>query len=568
MTQVLSRSESTALHVDFWDALDAAGVAFEHPGAPEGRACEGPEATRPECASKDSFEEPTGYRPPVPIGGRVFPTSTPEVEAVVKAANLAGVALHAFSRGKNWGYGSAAPPAPGQVLVDLSRMNRIVEVNDELGYCVLEAGVSQGQLAAYLEKHHPGLWMDATGAGPDASVVGNTVDRGFGHTRYGDHFATCCGMEVVLGDGRRIRTGYGHLEGARGERVYRYGIGPMLDGVFAQSNLGIVTRIGLWLQPKPVCMVPFAFRVTNEADLEHVVDALSSLRRDGVVTSAVHVANDLRLLSARMRFPWDRTGGATPLDDPTRAALRKEAGAGAWNGLGALQGTPAMVRAAGRELKRRLRPVSVVLLPSWKRRLAGRVAGVASAVGHRKLQEQLALLEPAVELLQGKPNREHLKGVLWRVRDSNYAAGAPLPDVHDPIAENAGLRWVSPLLPMTGRDARACLDILEPIYQKHGFDPLITLTALTERAMIAVTNLAFDRRLPEEVEAAQRCYEELNAALKNEGFYPYRVAQGDVRAWADATDPFWEAVADIRRGWDPGGVLSPGRYAPECGPNG
>lgn len=548
MRDASAPSESGSAASGFWSALRAAGVACEPGHEHEGAA-----------------HAPTGYCGAVPIAGRAFPTSTDQVTATVAAANDFGVALHALSRGKNWGYGSAAPPRPGQVVVDLSRMNRIVEVNDELGYCVLEAGVSQGELSAYLAEHHPGLWMDATGAGPDASVVGNTMDRGFGHTRYGDHFLTCCGMEAVLGDGRVVRTGYGHFGGVRAARVYRYGLGPMLDGVFAQSNLGIVTRIGLWLQPRPACLVPFAFRVKKESDLERVVDALGGLRRDGVVTSAVHIANDLRLLSARMRYPWARAGGAGALSDALRDELRKEAGAGAWNGLGALQGPPAMVRAAGRELKRRLRPVSVVLLPAWKRRLAAHAARAMAAVGYGKLAEQLALLEPAVDLLQGRPNREHLKGVLWRVRDENDREGAALPEVADPLAAHAGLRWVSPMMPMTGADARACLDVLTPIYQRHGFDPLVTLTALTERAMVAVTNLAFDRRNETEVAAAQRCYDELNAALRAAGFYPYRVGRGDVSAWAEPGDPFWSAVADIRRAWDPRGVLSPGRYAPPTG---
>ena len=94
--------------------------------------------------------------------------------------------------------------------------------------------------------------MDATGAGLDASLVGNTLDRGFGHTPYGDHSATACGMEIVLADGSVLNTGYSHIENAKAKYCYRYGIGPFLDGLFQQSNYGIVTKIGLWLMPEPV----------------------------------------------------------------------------------------------------------------------------------------------------------------------------------------------------------------------------------------------------------------------------------------------------------------------------
>src|SRR2546429_7881245 len=81
----------------------------------------------------------------------------------------------------------AAATRENQVILDLQRMNRIIEVNPKLCYAVIEPGVTQGQLHRYLQEHRPGLWMDSSGAGLEASIVGNVLDRGFGHTRYGDH---------------------------------------------------------------------------------------------------------------------------------------------------------------------------------------------------------------------------------------------------------------------------------------------------------------------------------------------------------------------------------------------
>ena len=89
-------------------------------------------------------------------------------------------------------------------------MNRIHEVNVELAYAVVEPGVSQGQLYEYLEEHETGLCLDCTGAGRGASLVGNALDRGFGHTRYGDHFATACGLEgrtAILALGEKGSSG-------------------------------------------------------------------------------------------------------------------------------------------------------------------------------------------------------------------------------------------------------------------------------------------------------------------------------------------------------------------------
>ena len=110
-----------------------------------------------------------------------------------------------------------------------------------------------------------------TGAGPDASVLGNVVERGFGHTPYGDRFLHSCGMEVVLADGRVLKTGFGAYENAKARHVHRWGIGPSLDGLFTQSNFGIVTKMTVWLVPAPEACQAFAFSIPNDEDMEKIV---------------------------------------------------------------------------------------------------------------------------------------------------------------------------------------------------------------------------------------------------------------------------------------------------------
>ena len=160
------------------------------------------------------YARTTGVRSHEPLAV-LYPETAAEVQAVVRVAGRYGIPLYPISRGKNWGYGDAAPSGQGQVIVDLGRMNRIVEVNADLCYAVIEPGVTQGQLQQYLQQHHPNLWMDSSGAGASASVVGNVLERGFGHTRYGDRFLQTCGMQVVLGDGRLLETGLGHYGNAK-----------------------------------------------------------------------------------------------------------------------------------------------------------------------------------------------------------------------------------------------------------------------------------------------------------------------------------------------------------------
>lgn len=76
----------------------------------------------------------------------VQPQSAQEIQEIVKQARAQKLRLHPIACGRNWGYGDALAPTDGQVIVDLSRMNKILEVNTELAYAVIEPGVTQGML--------------------------------------------------------------------------------------------------------------------------------------------------------------------------------------------------------------------------------------------------------------------------------------------------------------------------------------------------------------------------------------------------------------------------------------
>ena len=137
----------------------------------------------------------------------VRPADAAQVQAVVQVARAHGLHLYPYSRGRNWGYGDRNAARDGAVLIDLGRMDAIHHVDAELGYAVIGPGVSQGQLFAHLRDHGLTWRMDCTGAGPDASIVGCMVERGYGHSRLGDRYANSAAWQLVLGDGRIVETG-------------------------------------------------------------------------------------------------------------------------------------------------------------------------------------------------------------------------------------------------------------------------------------------------------------------------------------------------------------------------
>ncbi|MBK7962746.1 MAG: FAD-dependent oxidoreductase [Bdellovibrionales bacterium] len=82
----------------------------------------------------------------------VFPESTEEVQKIVRISNQHKIPLWYVSTGKNWGYGCKAAPYQGGITLILERMKKIIEVNEDLGYVVVEPGVTYSQLNSYLEK--------------------------------------------------------------------------------------------------------------------------------------------------------------------------------------------------------------------------------------------------------------------------------------------------------------------------------------------------------------------------------------------------------------------------------
>lgn len=487
----------------------------------------------------------------------LYPESTSEVQEIVKVAGREGVVVYPISCGKNWGYGDACAPTTGAAIIDLGKMKKIIEVNRELAYCVIEPGVTQGELYDHLQHTKSGLWMDASAAGPDSSLVGNTADRGFGHTRYGDHLLTCSGMEIVLADGQVLNTGFGHFENAKSTHVYPYGVGPFMDGLFTQSNYGIITKIGLWLMPEPEAFNFFYFQAPEFEDIARLVDRLRPLRMNGTLDTAIHIGNDFRVLAGGGVYPWEDTGGKAPLPQDVRIRLRKRRGAQAWQGSGSITGTAGHVRATRKALRKALRGVSrPKFVTDRTLNFAEKAIDFLNYFGIAKeTRARLRIVRPNFDLLKGIPTEEPVQGSQWRLR--NPPAG-PV----DPLTVGTGLYWVSPVMPMQGEHALKVLGIAEPIFAKHGFDMVVSLILLTERSVVAIFNVAFDKSVEGENEAGSACYEELVDALLDSGYVIYRSGLQGMPKLHRGQDVYWDVARRIKEALDPDDIISRGRYIP------
>lgn len=265
------------------------------------------------------------------VGSAVlWPGSTEDVQRIVRIANRHLIPLHAFSTGRNLGYGGSSPMVSGTVLLHLGRrMNRVLEINEKLAYAVVEPGVDYASFKQAIDASGAALMLDP--AELDwGSVVGNTMDHGVGYTPYGDHAMWRCGMEVALPDGEVMRTGMGGLPGSEAYHLYAGGLGPSVEGLFEQSNLGICTQMGIQLMPRPESAVTFAVYFQHEEDLSAIMETTLPLRIGMAPIQSVPIVRNIVFDAACVsrRQEWQTDPG--PLTDEAIARMQTELESGYW----------------------------------------------------------------------------------------------------------------------------------------------------------------------------------------------------------------------------------------------
>jgi FAD/FMN-containing dehydrogenase len=485
------------------------------------------------------------------------PASADEVAECVSIANHFRIAVYPVSSGRNWGYGSASPCVDDCAVIDLSRMNRILDVNADLGTVTLEPGVTQQQLWDYLEENGLPFCVPTHGGGPDCSIVGNALERGYGITPQADHFAGLMSLEAVLADGSRYRSPLKELGAAAVDGAFKWSIGPYLDGLFSQGSFGVVTQATIALAARPRAVEAFFFEARSDADLEALVAAVRRLTRKlGSAVTSVNLMNNLRVLSMTAPYPRDRAARGC-LPPAVVAELSNEYRIAAWTGAGALWGEPEVVRAARRIMKSELKPFVRRITTFGPRKLAavGSLAKVAPAGIRRWIEPRVSAAKGFLDVVTGKPSRVALPLAYWK-RPTPPDKSTAL----NPERDGCGLRWYAPLVPMDPSTVRQYVSAVHETCGRHAMDPLITLTSLSDRCFDSTVPLIFDRSDAEQVSRAAACYQDLFSAGQAIGAVPYRFAIDQMSKVVDPDSTFWKTVSRLKDAVDPRGIISPGRY--------
>lgn len=439
---------------------------------------------------QDCTESPRGS-----AGLVVRPGSADEVRAVVLTTAAHGTSLTPVVAGKNVA-GIAIPR--GGVVLDLTRLNRILDVDRDAMYALLEPGVTFEQLKAHLDAHAPELVYTYPFAPPYTSVVANALLDGLNNLsmRHGAMGKWLHGVEAVLADGTVVRTGSGGVVDGWFSRSPL----PDLTGLFVstQGTTGIVTKAAVALVPKP----PFRRRWFAFAfDLGQAYTAMRALARSGSF-------DDVGLMT------W-----------PAGKLL-----------FGATEG---LVRDAGEPLAY----LFVDITGSTQAELDARLD-----LGRRLLTdagaESIFEVENLVKLVP------HLSKL------------AELPTTLDFLLDfpGGGLSWVGSYGPGASwvSGAEAGLATLEA----HGFPPFLVARPMDGGHYYVLRFVAcFDRGDAAQVERVRACMGALADGVLDAGYVPYKPsADAAARIRARAHPGFTDLYDRVRGALDPEGRMNPGRW--------
>jgi glycolate oxidase len=442
--------------------------------------------------------------PPMQPAMVVLPATVEEVQKVIGIANDTLTPLVPFVTGQNVG-GLTIPQAEDAVVVDLKRMNRILEVDEAAMYMLVEPGVTFGHVRAYLDEHHPGLRYTYPIAPPYTSVVANALLQGLCDLSSirGAMADFINGLEAVLPTGELVRVG----SGVSGESNWfgRYPL-PDLVGLFSgwQGMTGIVTKMSLKLWPKRPILQHFALFTFGEEDTVQIVKQIAG------------------------------TGIVEDLDCMSLTIVK------------GLMGLEAPIQTFDGE-------------PDYATLIA------ISANTDSEYEEKVSQLRVTVELARESDPRIALVpwDLICKLMGEEAQDWVDFPsDSFKPLAQYDGVTWMGTYIhPARWSEA---LRLGRAIVERHGFELMAFLKSMDSLHFAEFKFIIRFQKDKETTERVRKCNEELLEMALSLGAIPYKTPVWSARKLHEHIDPGYIAlVRRVKSLLDPNNIMNPGRWGLE-----
>lgn len=487
------------------------------------------------------------------VSGAFHPTSSFEVEKIIAWANTQKAHLYPISTGRNWGYGSSLPITDRAYIVDLSQLNRIINIDTQLGHVTVEPGVTQAQLYDYFKKNNLNYMVPTTGAGPTCSLLANALEKGYGITPYEDHFGALTSIKAILPDGRIYHSALNDFGGHLIDPIFKWKLGPYLEGLFAQGGFGIVTQGTIALAPRSPDLTQFFIFIDAE-NFESAVLGIAEIKQKlGAVLGGVNLMNKRRLISmVENRESWSAN---EPMRETLLRKLAKNRQIPDWAIMGGLYGTHEVVQAARTQVHSTFNDISknLLFLNRPKLEVAEKLMRFLKV---ESLVKTISGIKSGLDILDGVPSNVALPIAYLKNKKLAFNSHSFHPD-----RDKCGLIWFSPLLPIEPYVTRDFAQEVTRICLSLGVEPLITMTAISEHCFDSTIPIVFDADSEHEKLKARKCYDALITLSKEFGVYPYRLdVESMSKHYANIDSVAVELAGQLQAQVDPNDILSRGRY--------
>jgi len=230
--------------------------------------------------SKDASEH--RHRP----DAAVWPVSTEQISAIMKLANREKFPV--VPRGAGTSLAGLAVPEQGGLILDLGRMDKIIDINIEDRLTVVQPGVIYADLDRALSPH--GFFFPPDPAGGSVCTLGGNVATNAGGikgAKYGTTKDYVLALEVVLPDGRILHTGSKCMKSVSGYDLTKLFVG-------SEGTLGVVTEITFKVNPRPPMS---STAMATFENLEDAGRAVSEIMHSGIIPSALEVVDQQSLIA-------------------------------------------------------------------------------------------------------------------------------------------------------------------------------------------------------------------------------------------------------------------------------